>query len=64
VGGAVKFRPPVDVLAHLFGLGAGAVGGVAMGVLGVRAPGGSSGMLSVLALAAIAGCWALAFRVR
>jgi rhomboid protease GluP len=51
-----------DVLAHLFGLGAGAISGMAAAVAIPRRPGPiGQTVLAVAALSALAGCWWLAF---
>jgi membrane associated rhomboid family serine protease len=53
----------VDMLAHLFGLGAGALAGGLATAAGVRAPGRAlQALLGIGGLAALAGCWLLAFR--
>lgn len=50
-----------DVVAHLFGLGAGIVAGAAVAATGVRPPGRAlQSLLAVLTVAVLAGCWWLA----
>jgi len=52
-----------DILAHLFGLGLGAVGGTAVAAAGVRAPGWLAQVaIGVGVLGVLAACWALALR--
>jgi len=52
-----------DVGAHLFGLAAGAATGTAVAASGLRAPGRvGQALLAIVALAVLAGTWALAFR--
>jgi rhomboid protease GluP len=53
-----------DVMAHLFGLGTGALAGTLIAAARVRAPGRLlQAALVVAAMAALAACWARAFRV-
>jgi rhomboid protease GluP len=54
-----------DVLAHLFGLGMGAVAGTAVAATGARTPGRvGQALLAVLAAAVLVGAWVLAFRAK
>ena len=51
-----------DIVAHLFGLAVGIVAGAGVAATGERAPGAVlQGVLAALTLAAIVGCWWLAF---
>jgi membrane associated rhomboid family serine protease len=53
----------VDVRAHLFGLGLGALAGIAVAAARVRAPGWVvQAVLAVASLGAVVGCWVMAFR--
>jgi len=53
-----------DILAHLFGLGVGALAGTSVAAAGLRAPGRIvQGALCVALLGALAGCWFLALRI-
>jgi hypothetical protein len=54
-----------DIYAHLFGLGMGAVTGLAMAIAGVRGPGRAwQAVLGLGALAAVIVAWSLAFGSR
>jgi membrane associated rhomboid family serine protease len=67
VGSTMYGEPEPDYWAHLFGLGFGILFGVGWALAqlkrGWRAPGPIvQGLLGAVALAAVVGCWALAFR--
>jgi membrane associated rhomboid family serine protease len=52
-----------DILAHLFGLGAGVLAGAGAAISGLRAPGRlAQAGLALLALGTLVGCWLLALR--